>query len=84
MKQIVIFNEFGTDLRLDHGCILVVDKQNPLEANHKKIPLSQIEIVIINKSMSISTQLIQALAEHEIPLIIESSNGLPQVITESI
>jgi CRISPR-associated endonuclease Cas1 len=84
MKQIVIFNEFGTDLRLDHGCILVINKQNDLKSEPKKIPLSQVEIVIINKSMVISTQLIQALAEQEILLVIEPFNGLPQVTMESI
>jgi hypothetical protein len=43
--QALIINEFGTDLRLDHECLVVIDKDRNIQ---KKIPLQNLEMVMLH------------------------------------
>jgi CRISPR-associated protein Cas1 len=81
MQQALIINEFGTDLRLDHECLVVIDKDKNIQ---RKIPLMHLESVMVHKGMSMSTSLMQKLAFHQIPLFIQGDSQLPCVEIQSI
>ncbi len=81
MTKTLIINEFGSDLRLDHECLIIIDKEQNLK---EKLPLQNLDSIMLYKGMTISTTLIQKLAQNEIPLYIQGDQTLPTVELHSI